>query len=51
MGQKSVKLGLAIQSQARSLADGVSTRLHSVTEFKCLTYDEFIHEVSLLNEV
>lgn len=51
MGQNQIKAGLVIQQHARSVVDQITSRFPIITGMKSLTYDQFIHEVQLLNEV
>jgi len=51
MGQTSVKVGLKLQSRARNVTGKLSTKLASVSILKALTYDQFLHELELLNQM
>ena len=51
MGQNQIKAGLVIRSRARSVVDQITSKFSTVTELKTLTYDQFIHEIQLLNQV
>lgn len=51
MGQNQIKAGLVIRHQARTAVDQVTSKLSSVTQLKSLTYDQFLHELQLLNQM
>ena len=51
MGQSEISAGLVKRSCARSVVQQITSKVSAVTELKTLTYDQFIHEIQLLNQV
>ena len=51
MGQSHIKMGLQIQKQARDVVSSVTSHFSNTTQLKALTYDQFVHEVELLNQM
>ncbi|XP_067949524.1 RING finger protein 141-like [Watersipora subatra] len=51
MGQNQVKVGLQIRKQAQSVMNTVSSPFSDTIQLKSLTYDQFVHELELLNQI